>query len=131
MLFCCIAGAKVNGVVWLDSNVNGLQDAGEPGLAGISVELRQGGVVVATTMTNSSGDFSFDNVAPGTYTVLVQRPNGYSFSPALQGTDRTLDSDVTNLSSGETSPFTLSAGQVINDVDAGLYHGVCACTLWA
>ena len=122
---CVCAGATVGDLVWVDSNGNGLQDAGEPGLAGVSVELRQGGVVIATATTDSSGHYSFGNVAPGTYTVLVHRPSGYSFSPGLQGSDRTLDSDVSP-SSGETSPFTVSAGQALNSVDAGLFPGVCA-----
>ena len=104
------AGATVGDLVWVDSNGKGVQDAGEPGLAGVSVELRQNGVMVATTTTDSSGHYSFSNVAPGTYTVLVHRPSGYSFSAG--GT-------------GETSPFAVSSGQVKVNVDAGLQHGMC------
>jgi len=78
---------------------------------------------VASTTTSSSGQYSFSNVAPGTYSVVFHAPSGYNFSPAQQGSNPAVDSDVVNAATGETGTFTLVAGQVKNDVDAGLVPG--------
>lgn len=49
----------------------GLAEAATP-LAGVTVELRDAtNALVATTTTNADGNFTFFNVAPGTYTVTV------------------------------------------------------------
>ena len=41
--FCFIIPGEVGDFVWCDENNNGLQDPGEPGIAGVSVELRCAG----------------------------------------------------------------------------------------
>ena len=123
MLHPFAATTTVGDLVWVDSNGNGLQDAGEPGLAGVVVQLHQGSTVVASTTTSSSGYYSFSNVAPGTYSVVFQAPSGYNFSPAQQGSNPALDSDVVNTATGETGTFTVAAGQINNNVDAGLVPG--------
>ena len=51
--------------VWLDTNANGVQDAGELGLAGVKVELKDNnGVVVQSMTTDANGNYGF-TVAPG------------------------------------------------------------------
>src|SRR5204863_5047269 len=67
--------------VWQDSNGNGIQDPGEPGLAGVTVQLLAAdGLVSATTTTDSTGAYNFANVPPGSYSVAVQPPAGYAFA---------------------------------------------------
>ncbi len=73
-----------------------------------------------TTTSNTSGLYSFANLAPGTYTVAFTTPAGYAASPALQGADNTKDSDPV---SGSVS-VTLTAGQVNSSIDAGFYQVV-------
>lgn len=59
-------------LVWLDRNGNGTRDAGESGLSGVRLELRShSGVVLATTVTDSNGYYSFSISSPGSYTVAV------------------------------------------------------------
>jgi hypothetical protein len=42
--------------VWIDNNFNGIQNVGEPGVAGVSVTLFfANGSQIATTVTNSTG----------------------------------------------------------------------------
>ena len=59
---------KVTGTKYNDVNGNGTRDAGEPGLSGWTITLDKNGTSVTTT-TDASGNFEFDDVEPGTYTV--------------------------------------------------------------
>ena len=118
------AGTSVQGKVWVDTSADGIRQTGEPGYSGgLTVTLVQGGSVVATTTTDSSGQYTFHGVLPGTYSVQFALPNGYTFSPSNQGSDRSVDSDA-NPSSGTTASFSVVAGQVTQGPDAGLIPGV-------
>lgn len=115
------AVAFIGDYVWEDLNANGIQEAGETGIAGVTVNLYDsGGNFVKTTTTDPSGLYSFTNLIPGDYYVEFVKPNGYSFGPQDRG-DNALDSDA-NLDTGQTEVTTLSAGE--NDLtwDAGLYQ---------
>jgi hypothetical protein len=58
--------------VFNDLDGDGIQEAGEGGLAGVTVALRNAaGVVVATVMTDASGNYIFPDVPAGNYTVVV------------------------------------------------------------
>ena len=63
--------ASVGDLVWLDTDESGLQSAGEPGIAGVTVNLLQNGVVVATDVTDRNGNYLFDQLPAGTYVVSV------------------------------------------------------------
>ena len=99
--------------VWLDLNGNGLQEPGEPGVAGLTVTLENAAGVVATTVTDGSGDYAFPGQPAATYTLETPTPSG--LVPALQkvGNDPALDSDL--------SPATvvLSAGTADLGTDFG------------
>ncbi len=45
--------------VWLDKNVDGIQDDSEAGIAGLTVELLKNNAVIATTTTNDDGQYFF------------------------------------------------------------------------
>jgi serine-aspartate repeat-containing protein C/D/E len=48
-------------------NYNGLQDAGEAGIKGVTVKLLNSvGTVVATATTDANGNYLFSNLAPAT-----------------------------------------------------------------
>ena len=85
-----ISGEKFN-----DLNGDGIQEAGEPGLAGVTLVLSPGNT---TTTSDATGDFSFTNLGPGTYTVREVEPSGW-----LQTTSNpasvvmTSGSDITDL----------------------------------
>lgn len=106
--------------VWKDSNANGVQDAAETGLAGVTVKLLDAnGATVATTTTDASGQYLFNNLAPGSYRVQFVTPAGYVLSPAGAGSDSAADSDA--LAGGTTAAVTLASGEARLTVDAGLY----------
>ncbi|MGX9721607.1 SdrD B-like domain-containing protein [Stenotrophomonas acidaminiphila] len=69
--------ASLSGVVYLDSNNNGIQDAGEPGLPGVQVELPAGtrdalGNAVTAATTDGDGRYVFNDLLEGTYAVTEQ-----------------------------------------------------------
>jgi uncharacterized repeat protein (TIGR01451 family)/fimbrial isopeptide formation D2 family protein len=61
----------IGNTIFFDSNGDGL-GAGELGIPGVSVALLDGsGNVIATTVTNANGQYSFPGLPDGTYTVWV------------------------------------------------------------
>ncbi|HHB90867.1 MAG TPA: hypothetical protein ENK60_06120, partial [Anaerolineae bacterium] len=80
--------ASLGDFVWEDLDADGVQDAGEPGLDGVTVELfKSDGTSMGTTTTANGGQYSFDNLVPGDYYVVFTLPSGYVFSPQDQGGD--------------------------------------------
>ncbi|MGK7885866.1 MAG: SdrD B-like domain-containing protein, partial [Crocosphaera sp.] len=105
--------------VWLDTNGNGIQDAGEQGVEGVTVTLVNNLFqTVATTTTDSNGNYLFENLLPGSYQVRFQRPENYIFTQQNKGDNDSLDSDVN--SNGNSQIVTLLAGDVDLTIDAGL-----------
>ena len=76
-----IAGCTSNtitGTVFNDANNNGVLDAGEQIIPGVTITLDdQNNNVVATTTTSANGSYSFSNVSAGIYTVVETNPAGY------------------------------------------------------
>lgn len=111
--------ASLGDRVWLDTNGNGQQDAGETGVANITVKLlNAAGVVIATQTTDANGNYLFNNLAAGQYAVEFTKPTGYNFTTQNTGADAT-DSDA-NTTTGRTGTYTLAAGEQNLTVDAGL-----------
>ncbi len=119
--------ASLGDKVWRDDDKNGSQTATEPGVAGVTVTLKNNaGTVVATTVTDALGNYLFDNLTPADYTVTVTLPANYTFTTQTNTTDdnnttgaSTTGSDV-NITTGQSYTVTLSAGENNRNVDAGL-----------
>jgi uncharacterized repeat protein (TIGR01451 family) len=107
---------SISGVVWQDNNDNGVQDAGEPNLANVLVDLYQGNTLISSLDTLSDGSYDFTGLAPGAYTVQVISPNNESFTLENQGTPV---NSVVN-AAGMTAALTLAGGQNIVNEDAGV-----------
>lgn len=66
--------ASVRGRVWYDNDGDGVQDGGEPGIAGVTVNLTDcADVFVPTDVTGAAGLYLFDGLVPATYSSGVQR----------------------------------------------------------
>ena len=74
-LFADVPGSLA-GVVFDDTNGNGVKDGGEPGISGVTVAL--GGTETASTTTAGNGSYSFPNLSAGTYAVTETQPGGYA-----------------------------------------------------
>ena len=84
----------VSGFVFDDTNENGQQDSGEPGLSGWTVyaDLKNDGQLDSgdpTATTDANGNFQLTELSPGTYTIRVEMPGGWRNTTADNGPART------------------------------------------
>jgi Ca2+-binding RTX toxin-like protein len=108
---------------WVDINKDGLQQALEPGLAGITVKLvdDRTGAVVGTQVTGSTGDYLFTGYKPSEYHVEFVVPAGATVTTPQMGPDAAIDSNPNAL--GVTLSFSLLSGQTNKTIDAGFVAG--------
>lgn len=113
--------------VWDDLDRDGRQDAGEPGVAGVSVQLWNSGKtqMLDSAITNGSGNYSLTAPIPGDYRIRVVLPTFLdSFSPKDQaGGDNQLDSDInpSGVDTGFTDVFNIASNVISNTTfDAGI-----------
>ncbi len=105
---------RLGNLVWFDTDDNGLADAGEPGIAGVTVELYDaGGALVATTVTDADGKYEFPGLPAGDYRVLI--PAGQVvldglFSSSIEVSDPNTDLD--NDDNGLADPAGIRSGVV-------------------
>ena len=85
---------SIGDFVFRDDNSNGIQDAGEPGIAGVKVNLYKGTTFQTSVTTDASGIYTFGGLTSGAYQVEVEAPVQSKFTKANQGTDDKKDSDV-------------------------------------
>ncbi|TAK56769.1 MAG: T9SS type A sorting domain-containing protein, partial [Bacteroidetes bacterium] len=108
----------ISGMKFEDENGNGAQDAGEPGLAGWTVNLTKNGSPSGSTTTGADGSYSFSDLGPGVYSVSEETQTGWTQTYGNSGYTVTA-------TSGDDSPdnnfgnFLLAtiSGQKFNDVN--------------
>lgn len=120
-----VAKASIGNFVWEDKDYDGVQDADEAGIAGVTVNLLNGAgtKVLATTKTDASGGYLFKTLDAGDYMIQVVKPSGYYVTKQNQSGDDSRDSDIS--SSGYTQKYTLAAGEYDDTADAGLFRKAC------
>lgn len=100
------ASGTISGLKYKDINGNGSRDSGEAGMQGFAFQLKSGSSVLDTQRSDSTGAFSFSNVAPGTYTIHeVGPPTGWVQTEPAAGGDETV-----TVSLGVASVTTDSSG---------------------
>lgn len=119
-------GNVVFGTLWEDYDGDGVRDAGEPALSGITVDLTNGVCSVGTTCprvtTDANGRYRFVNVANGSWSVAVL---GSSFPPlaAPQLWQQTGDPDqpgtACTVCDGTKSAVSVSGGNIFGAYDFG------------
>ncbi len=118
-IYCKPVCAKIGDFVWHDLDKDGIQDPGEPGIAGVAVSLfGENGNLVATTLTDAFGDYLFDNVLPGNYYLIFGKPVEYVFT--LQDAGLPNNNSDANPLTGRTQLITVLPLDNITDIDAGL-----------
>jgi fimbrial isopeptide formation D2 family protein len=131
-------GVRVGDLVWVDTDGDGIQDPGEPGIPGVVLELTHPdgtpvvdvlGRPVGPVTTDASGRYLFSDLAPGRYVVTIDRIasadalRGYDPTPAGAGADRGADSSTWTVGSvtlvGGEEDLTLDFGFVPAPVGTG------------
>ncbi len=92
---------KMGDLAWLDSDGDGMQDAGEPGIPGIIVMLYQYGEVTAQATTDSYGRYMITGLYPGKYTIQVTMPE--ELKPTVRQTVFPLVASVLRNGEGQTA----------------------------
>ena len=111
--------AGLGDFVFVDLDGDGQQDAGEPGVPGYTVFLKnEAGEIIGSTVTDANGNYSFMGLEPGTYSVLFPELPGFIRTTTNTGNDAT-DSDADPAMDGMTNTYTLSEGEFDMTVDAG------------
>ena len=120
--FGFVKPASVGDYTWMDVNRDGVQDADEPALPGVTVTLtyEDGSAVtdasgnpVAAVTTDANGKYTFENLLPGGYKVSFQAPAGFEATTSEAGDDRAADSN------GASASVTVAQGQTDDTIDFG------------
>jgi protocatechuate 3,4-dioxygenase beta subunit len=128
--------AGLGNYTWLDLNFNGIQDAGEPPVGGVTVTLyNASGTAIKSTVTDDNGAYVFADLDPGVYSVgfsnypvISYAGTTYTLVPTTQnvsGETANTNSDVDYKDSdfdpitGLTAPIALTAGEFNPGIDAG------------
>ncbi|RIL05260.1 MAG: hypothetical protein DCC71_11055 [Proteobacteria bacterium] len=120
-----VSPVQVGNRVWLDADADGIQDAGEAGVAGVVVELWDAARTqrLDTDVTDANGVYAVTGAVPGGFRLRVVAPGGHQYAPADAGGDDTVDSDVdgTSADAGWSHPFFLGSNVIsVTNRDAGL-----------
>jgi uncharacterized delta-60 repeat protein len=112
--------ASVTGVVFLDVNANGIFEANEPGIDGVTIELLDaaGNPVLdeannpVTATTSDGGFYLFEDLDPGTYRLHELQPNGVDdgddFVGSLGGTIVSNDTFELSLQRTDATDYVFS-----------------------
>jgi len=115
--------ACIGNFMWLDKDLDGIQDKNEPAVIDVKVYLYDAnGNLLKTTKTNKDGYYEFCKLSDGEYRVKFDLPNSYLFTLRDSGDNDKLDSDVDK--SGWSHKITIKDGKNDMSVDAGIY---CEC----
>ena len=96
---------NIGDTVFFDDNNNGVQDAGEAGIPGVTVTLTAPDGSTSTMITNNSGMYDFTGLPAGDYTATVGAgPAGF---------------DLTTFAADDIS---LAPGEDYNDADFGFFQ---------
>jgi SdrD B-like domain len=96
---------SISGYNYVDTNNNGIKDPGEMGIAGTTVTLTGPGLNDTQTVTTGpDGSYTFITLLPGTYTITMSQPSGYTDGQDAIGT-------------GATNPGTLTPTDTITGIE--------------
>jgi len=100
-------GSQVAGSVYIDSNGNGVRDPGEPGIIGVEIILTgtdiNGNPIDVSVFSDADGNYVFEDILPGDYTLTQVHPQQFVDGPEQLGT-------LGGTQGNDTFSFTLTAG---------------------
>ena len=109
-----IPSAVIYGNIWWDVDADTTRDATDGNLSGFTVQLFSGATLIATTTTDSNGNYQFTGLAAGTYTVSVTPP-----TLLHKVWSETVESTGGTSSLNNQIPVTVAAGAISGSHDFG------------
>lgn len=113
-----VRAASLAGRVYRDADYNDAASAGDPGIAGVTVTLTGtdmfgNPVSLTTTTAASTGNYAFNNLTPGSYTLTETQPAAFADGRDAAGTEGgTVGNDV-------VSAIALASGKAGTGYDFG------------
>ena len=130
-----VTKGSIGDTVWYDENGNGIIDGSESGLEGATVTLDPGTPNNAsddtTITTDINGNYTFDNLPAGNFTVTVDISTvtgGLPVGITIPDLIETYDKD--GIGTASTSDITLAAAENNNEQDFGYSAGIIGDTVW-
>jgi len=119
-----LKSASVSGAVWYDDDDDGRRQERYEGMPGVVAKLtmvsgKDAGKTLETR-TDGEGIYRFDSVMPGSAEIAFELPEGYAFSRQITGERRVSVVPKTDSLIGKTRAFTVTAGEMMNDMDVGV-----------
>ncbi|MEY4936328.1 MAG: hypothetical protein RIS64_2687 [Bacteroidota bacterium] len=125
-MLCAPAPIEIGNRVWADTDKDGIQDAGEAGINGLTVQLyaANGTTLLASTTTSGNGNYYFSSLTTSSLTYntnyILKFPTtsgALGITTTNSGTNDNIDSDVA--ANGQLSFTTGNAGQNDHSFDIG------------
>lgn len=107
-------GLSISGLSWIDVNEDGIRQTTEPSVANTSITLRKDNEYRGFVTTGSDGQYRFDCLIPGNYSLIARSSQGYALTTANVGSDDTIDSDF-----DDTRSDVVIVDQPISNYDIG------------
>ena len=129
---CQLLNGDLSGVVYIDSNRNGMKDDGEPGKSGVTVEVKNAaGTVNREKTTGQDGSYSFGALpSDEALTVTIRNPGSpdasagnadhYRFSEYKASSNEVIGTDVIAAENGRSASATVENLNNTNEINAGL-----------
>ena len=114
--------ASLWGTVWVDANDDGVLEAGEDRISGVEIQLTdENGRLVATTFTNDDGEYHFEDLLPGHYTITEIQPTDFFDGQESLGsvTDVNGNTNVSGEQANDTFTVWLNSGDTGFNYDFG------------
>ena len=127
---CAVAPIEIGNRVWKDTDADGIQDAGEPTMQGVTVKLyaADGTTVLATATTDANGTYYFSSktgtsTANTIYGLNLQPETNYYIKVTALGSHSSVSGiSLSNVTIGGTAG--VNAGTSLANNDATLVSGV-------
>ena len=112
-----IVKRQIEGMIWYDTNENGIKDAEESYANRIEVELKKAdgsravdinGNEIPNTITDSNGEYVFSNLPMGEYIVKIQTGEEYTVTQANVGSNKEINSKFEETEEGEKQSYVIT-----------------------
>ena len=127
--------SSLSGVAWLDADDDGRRQNDSEGMPGVRVTLTVlSGADMGTireTVTDDTGAYRFDGVAPGEVRLGFALAEGYAFARGASGTRRVSIVPQADALTGESEALTVISGENQTELDCGVVGvGVVSGVVW-